>query len=286
MSNGKNAVREAEVKLEKLVEDVIQHSTYTFEPQTVEGKKLKHFMSETLPSWLYRNIRYVFVTWLVLMISIYSYIKIDQLTNEIFVLKSENGKQIALNSEISSQKVEIEKLQRTLEMGSFVMVNRNTLLNDLKNRFYSMSPEIANRIVDTIISEAKKYNMNPLVLYSVGSVESSHRFWLEHDKVKIDVDGKSILARAVGWGGVMWEHHSKLLIEKGIARNRSDLFYPEANIKATAAIYNMYFNMEKKDGVNSQEVSAQRRYFGGNYKEYSDKIQEQVAILVKSEVYR
>lgn len=285
MINGKN-VREQEEKLEKIVVDVIENSNYTFTPQTEEGKKLKYFMKVTLPKWLFKNIRYVFVTCLVLFISSYSYIQINGLNAEINMLKSENGKQMALNTEISTLKNENDRLQSTIDMGSFVMVNRETLLNDLKNRFYSMSPEIADKIINSIISEAKKYNMNPLVLYAVGSVESSHRFWLEHDKVKIEIDGKSIIARAVGWGGVMWEHHSKLLIEQGIARNRSDLFYPEANIKATAAIYNYYFNMEKKDGVNSQEVSAQRRYFGGNYKEYSDKIQEQVAILVKSEVYR
>ena len=42
------------------------------------------------------------------------------------------------------------------------------------------------------------------------------------------------------------------------------------------AIYNMYYNMPLKSGVTNRDISAQRRYFGGNHKTYTDKIYKQV----------
>jgi hypothetical protein len=48
----------------------------------------------------------------------------------------------------------------------------------------------------------------------------------------------------------------------------------------------MYFKMEKRDGVTSQDVSAQRRYFGGNFKVYSDRISAEIMQVIKSAIYR
>ena len=48
----------------------------------------------------------------------------------------------------------------------------------------------------------------------------------------------------------------------------------------------MYFKMEKRDGVTSQDVSAQRRYFGGNFQVYSDRISAEIMQVIKSAIYR
>lgn len=284
-------VVQAEHDVEDVISDVVHETRVSFKPKSKAGRKFRIFIKRDFPKWLARNNRYVFVTLLVLFISGYSFVKISNLQSEILLLQSENGKQIQLNETVNNQKQEIQALKERLSGSSFVIVNRDTLLADMTERFPNISPRVSKVIVDTIIEEAKKYDLNPIILYSLGVVESSHRYWIEHAKVMIEVPNangamKKIQAEAVGWGGVMWEHHHKMLIEKGIAKTRADLFYPDVNIRASAAIYNMYFQMPLKDGVKNQDVSAQRRYFGGNYKAYSDKINAQVVALVNAEIYR
>ena len=195
------------------------------------------------------------------------------------------------DEQIKEKDEQLKTLNNKISENSFIIINKDSLLFDMSKRFTSFSEKTIKIIVDTIIEESEKYKINPVVLYSLGIVESSHRYWIEHDKVTLFIpneDGKKekINTQAVGWGGVIWEWHHKLLKEKGIADSRSDLFYPDVNIRATAAIYNMYYNMPLKEGVKNPNISAQRRYFGGNHKEYSDRIDKQVVALIKSEMYR
>lgn len=173
---------------------------------------------------------------------------------------------------------------------SFVTVNATTLLLDMSVRFPKISEKTAKIIVSSVISASKTYGVNPLILYSIGIVESGHRHTIEHKLVSItkkDKDGikKKLKIRAVGWGGIVWEWHHRMLKEEGIAKTRKDLFSAKNNINAVAVIYSTYYNMELKKGTDTRDESAQRRYFGGNYKTYSDKIKAQVAIIVTNALY-
>lgn len=281
-----------------VLSDIAHETHIEFDPKTESGKKFK----ENFLNWFYRNFRYVFVIVLVLSVSIFAYTKINHLHLTIERIKETNS---SLNNEYdllvlenksileSSKKkdIQIKTLKDKIVDNSFVIVNKDTLMNDMERRFPKISKKVAKVIVDTVIDESKKYNINPVILYSLGIVESSHRYWIEHSKVTINImdsTGKKekVETRAVGWGGVIWEWHHELLKEKGIADARSDLFYPDVNIKATAAIYNKFYNMDLKKGVKNRDVSAQRRYFGGNYKVYSDKINQQVVEVVNTEIYR
>lgn len=289
-------VVEVEHEIEDVVSDTIHETLITFKPKSRAGRKFRVFLKRKLPTLVLEYHRLVIVMLLIITISSYSYMRINSLLHENKSLKNVNDSLIetieANEQDKSKIRTELEALKERLSGSSFVIVNKDTLLNDMKERFQNISPKVSKVIVETVISESKKYNINPIILYSLGVVESSHRFWIEHDKVLISVkkengsDTKKIHARAVGWGGVMWEYHHKMLRDKGIAQTRADLFYPDVNIKAAAAIYNMYFHMDKKSGAENQDVSAQRRYFGGNYKSYSDKINKQVVTLVNAEIYR
>jgi hypothetical protein len=289
-------VKEVEHDIEDVVSDTLHETKVSFKPKSVAGRKFRIFLKRKFPNLVNDYYKLVLVMMLVIAISSYSYVRINDLLQDNKSLVSTNLELEETIKKNDEDKLKIEKelhsLKERLAGSSFVIVNKETLLNDMKKRFSKISPKVARVIVETVISEAKKYDINPIILYSLGVVESSHRFWIEHTKVLVSVprtDGKGdkkIHVRAVGWGGVVWEHHYKMLQSKGIAQTRADLFYPDVNIKAAAAIYNMYFHMPRKNGAENQDVSAQRRYFGGNYKSYSDKINEQVVALVNAEIYR
>lgn len=275
-------VVEVEQTIEEVVSDTIHNTKFSFRPKSETGKKLKAFFTKTCPRVIKKNYKIIFSIVLVLVVSIFSYFKISELqfkVNDLFIEKS-------------SIDANYGEIKEKLSSSSLVVVTKKTLDNDMATRFTTISPRVAKIIVDTVMEESKKYNINPMMLYSMGSVESSQRFWIEHDKVTITVPRddkkgtKQITTRAVGWGGVIWEHHHKLLKEKGIAYSRADLFYPDVNIRAAAAIFDMFTKMPLKDGVKNKYISAQRRYFGGNYKEYSDRINLQVVALVNAELYK
>ena len=264
--------------------------------KSVLCRKIRFFFKRRFPIIISIYYKLVLIMLMIIAISSYSYMRINELLQENKTLMHTNLKlkeTIKLNTK---DKLKIERelkiLKNKLNGSSFVIVSRETLMNDMKKRFSNISPKIAKIIVDTVIEEAKKYNINPIILYSLGIVESSHRFWIEHAKRLVVVPKESgkgtkrIYVRAVGWGGIVYEHHHKLLKEKGILSTRADLFYPDVNIRAAAAIYNMYFHMPRKRGTTNADESAQRRYFGGNFKSYSDKINKQVVTLVKAEIYR
>jgi hypothetical protein len=295
-SNIVQNIVDKEHQVEDAIGDVVHEIKFNFKPKTIAGRKLRIFFKKTFPVWFGRNYRYVFAVSLALVIALFSFHKIYNLQSHLATIKIEKITLVDKNKELHAKLTiadnELSTLRERLAGSSFVIVNKQTLLNDMTERFSSISPRVAKIIVDTVIEEAKKYDINPIILYSLGVVESSHRYWIEHPKSLISIPQESgkgykkIHAEAVGWGGVMWEHHYKMLIDKNIAKTRADLFYPDVNIRAAAAIYNMYFHMDKKDGVKNQDVSAQRRYFGGNYKSYSDKINAQVVELVNAEIYR
>jgi len=216
--------------------------------------------------------------------------------HEFNVLKNENEKIVGkLNNKIienknllniiESKDGKISELESWKDRKSFVMINKALLSKNLKN--YSKLSE-ANRkiILDSIISESTKYNINPLLLYSLIHVESSMRFWVQHTPVKITINKKRKVIRAVGLGGVVWEWWGKSLIKAGIAEVRSDLFDPEINIKASAFILNEFRKRPKLKGTTSKDESMLRRYFGGNFKSYNNKIDRKVMSIIRTNIYR
>ena len=289
-------VKEVEHDIEDVVSDTIHETKVSFKPKSLAGRKFRIFLKRKLPCIVERYYKLALVLVLILAISSYSYMRINDLLqqNKDLVLTNSELREEAKQSGEEKLKHDkaLQELKDKLVGSSFVIVSRETFMNDMKVRFPKISPKVAKIIVDNVIAEAKKYDINPIILYSLGIVESSHRFWIEHLQVLVNVprnDGKGtkkIKVKAVGWGGIVWEHHYKMLQSKNIAQTRADLFYPDVNIKAAAAIYNMYFHMPRKKGTKNADESAQRRYFGGNYKSYSDKIDKQVVALVRAEIYR
>lgn len=206
----------------------------------------------------------------------------NNVVKELNVQIEENNK---LKTIISTRDNRIAEMKSWKDQKSFVMVNRALLEQNLK-WYPKLSSTNRKIILDTIISESTKYNINPIILYSLLHVESSMRFWIQHTPVKVTINKRKRTVQAVGLGGVVWEWWHKQLKEANIAEVRSDLFNPETNIKAAAFILNEFSKRGKLKGTKSKDESMLRRYFGGNFKSYSDKIDKKVMSIVRPNLYR
>jgi len=199
--------------------------------------------------------------------------------SQLTKLKSE------FESVVSLKDKQILEMKSWKDRKSFVMVNRNLLEENLKT-YKKLTAKNRKIILDTVISEATKYNINPIILYSLLHVESSMRFWIQHTPIKITINKRPRTVMAVGLGGVVWEWWGKQLINAKIAEVRSDLFDPEINIKATAFILNEFSKRKMLKGTKSKDESMLRRYFGGNFKSYSDKIDKKMMMIIRPNIYR
>jgi len=188
-----------------------------------------------------------------------------------------------LKDESIQTNIQLNKLTSTLSMLS---VTKETLRKDLKDNYPELSVKVKDKIVNAIMEEAIRYNINPLILYALCHVESTFRPWLEHEATTINVNGKVIRARAVGLTGIMWEQHKEELRNAGIAESRGDLFDVATNIKASALIYNEYYRMDLLKGTSTKDESALLRYFGGNYPIYVTRIEAKILQVSRQNLYR
>ena len=200
-------------------------------------------------------------------------------------LESYNKEIKKLQDIIKTKDSKIDKLERWQDQKSFITVNEETLERDIQ-RYTQLSDKNKKIIVNTVIEQAKKYNINPLILYGLLETESSLRFWIEHKPVRLKINGRRMTVRAVGLGGVVWEWWGNKLKKAGIAQVRSDLFNPEINIKAVAFILNELSKEDLLKGTKSKDISMLRRFFGGNYKSYSDKIDRKIMEIIRPNLYR
>jgi len=169
---------------------------------------------------------------------------------------------------------------------SLVYISKEDLLQDLIQHYPDVSTKTKIAILETIISESERYNMNPLILYSVIFVESSFRHWLEHDTATIDINNKKLKIKAVGLMGVVWEWWGTKLSAAGIAETRGDLFDPITNIKAGAFVYNELYHQEMHKSARYKDESALLRYFGGDFISYVQRIDAKISTFTRPNLYR
>lgn len=191
---------------------------------------------------------------------------------------------------ITTKDVEIQKLQKdfqkqkalnTEDSGVLFTVTKLDIMEDMV-QYTQLSDKQKKIITETLFEESEKYGINPLVLYSLIHAESSFRFWIEHSQVTIA--GQKM--KAVGLGGVMWYWHSEKLTKAGIASNRSELFDPVTNIRATAFIFDGYMKQPMHKDATNLHHSAMLRYFGGSYKSYIQSIEKKMMTVLGRKIYQ
>ena len=157
---------------------------------------------------------------------------------------------------------------------------------DLIKNYPYISATQRRIILDAIVSTSKVYKVDPLILYAICAVESSFRWWLVHDKIKVlNYQNKPVETHAIGIGGIVYEIWEPKLKEANILQTRSDLYDPAVNIKAIGLIYSELYKLPLKDKAYHPAQSALIRYFGGNYQVYFKRIDDVIVQLFREKFY-
>jgi hypothetical protein len=172
--------------------------------------------------------------------------------------------------------------------GVIVTVTIEDLYNDLSSRYPHISTTNKQLLMEAIAKSADKYSISPLVLYSLIAVESSFRWWIEHPKVTVQdtTTKKSVNTRAIGLGGIVYEIWGQELKDKGIIETKADLFSISHNIEAISYIYSKLKSQPLHPKASNQIESGLIRYFGGGYVSYFNKIDKEIARIIKGKVYK
>ena len=161
--------------------------------------------------------------------------------------------------------------------GVIVDITYQTLANDLKVNYSFLSKSQQEQILNAVKQASVKYSINPLVIYSLISVESSFRFWVVSPRrLVVGSDKKKHYDNAIGLMSVIWSIHGKSLIKNKIITKKSELREIQGNIKAGSFILTSM--IKKYKGLDN----ALRHYFGISpyAKIYLKKIQQKVGSLV------
>lgn len=189
--------------------------------------------------------------------------------------KDYKGKITALNDTIKALNYELNTTKQLLTKTDpdeiILKLTKQSIALDL-DTFKHLSTREKTVIYSAIIEASKRYEINPLVIYSILYSESTFRSYLKHADITLTIDNKKIKTNAIGLGGIVWEWWGEDLVAEGIAETKDDLFDPRTNIFATAYVYKVMYSREKLKSAESQGESALMRYFGGEYKWYAAKI--------------
>ena len=176
--------------------------------------------------------------------------------------------------------VPIVKTIERIPDNTVVHLDTTDITADLET-YSHLSAKHRDRILSAITTASSRYNINPLILYSIIYTESTFRWWLIHDIPKTkDKD------QAIGLGGIRHSIWGDQLKSAGIIDVKSDLFDIEPNILAIAFIYDHYRSQPLLSGTTSADMSAMLRYFGGNHKEYFIRIDDKISSMIKTKIYK
>lgn len=173
-----------------------------------------------------------------------------------------------------------------------LVVNSKLLAKHMFRNYRDVSVSKKKDILQAIFKAAQKYNINPLILYSIADIESDMRFWINHANVYVNVtkNGKKrrIKTAAIGLCGVIWEIWEERLKKEGIAEVKSDLYDPVVNVEAAAYIINYNRKLPIVRGAKSKIESALLRYYGvipGQKNAYFNKVKNVIFSIVYSELF-
>ena len=173
----------------------------------------------------------------------------------------------------------VETIERIPD-NTVVHLDTSDIIADLET-YPHLSAKHRDRILSAITTASSRYNINPLILYSIIYTESTFRWWLIHDIPKTkDKD------QAIGLGGIRHSIWGDQLKSAGILDVKSDLFEIEPNILSIAFIYDHYRSQPLLSGATSADMSAMLRYFGGNHKEYFTRIDDKISSMIKAKIYK
>ncbi len=171
----------------------------------------------------------------------------------------------------------IEEIEIIKEIELDKKSNEYVLAHDLLfNQTHIKEEEIAS-LLNQIFACSKKYEIDPLLLYSVLWNESRLRNDVTHKTTYVKKLQKNVTA--IGMGGVVWDFWGDEIIKNTSLTSKNDLYIKEKNIEATAFILNrVYSKPILKDAKNRTE-SALGRYYGKINVNYITKVVSKMIYL-------
>ena len=146
--------------------------------------------------------------------------------------------------------------------GVLLSVVLSDLQKDLQTNYSFLSQNQQQEILKAIIESSNRFKINPLVMYSLISVESSFRFWIvSAERTVTGSDGKKHKDRAIGLTSVIWNIWDKQLKENNIISTKTELYQITPNILSGTYILSVL-----RDRYKGDMDKAIRSYFGLNSK--------------------
>ena len=154
---------------------------------------------------------------------------------------------------------------KTIEVqpkGVLLSVVLKDLQKDLQTNYSFLSQNQQQEILSAIIESSNRFKINPLVVYSLISVESSFRFYIRSpERIVVGSDGKKHKDRAIGLTSIVYSIWNKPLKENNIISTKTELYQIKPNILAGTFILSVL-----KKRYKSDIDKALKAYFGLNSK--------------------
>ena len=154
---------------------------------------------------------------------------------------------------------------KTIEVqpkGVLLSVVLKDLQKDLQTNYSFLSHNQQLEILSSIIESSNRFKINPIIVYSLVSVESSFRFYIRSpERLVVGSDGKKHKDRAIGLTSIIYSIWGKALKENNIISTKTELYQIKPNILAGTFILSVLKKRYKGD-----IDKALKAYFGLNSK--------------------
>ena len=167
--------------------------------------------------------------------------------------------------------------------GVIVDITYQTLANDLKVNYSFLSKNQQEQILNAVKQASVKYSINPLVIYSLISVESSFRFWVVSPRrLVVGSDKRKHYDNAIGLMSIVYSIWGNKLKKAHILTTKTELYQIEPNIKAGSYILKILIDRNKGNIIKALES-----YFGkSNYARiYQHKIRVKIGSLLEKQIF-
>ena len=164
-----------------------------------------------------------------------------------------------------------------------INITYGTLRNDLKNHYSFLTDNQINTILNAIKTASIKYKINPLLIYSLISVESSFRFWIESPRrLVIGSDARKHYDNARGLMSIMPSIWLKELRANKVIKKTSQLYQIRPNIMSGTYILSTLIKRYKGNAIKALES-----YFGKSAyaRIYQHKIRSKIGSLLEKQIF-
>jgi len=181
-------------------------------------------------------------------------------------------------------KVPVKQVIYKTKKGVILNITYENLAQDLITNYNFLSKTQQVQILSAIKKASEKYSINPLVIYSLISVESSFRFWIKSPtRLVKGYDGKRHYDNARGLMSIMPSIWMESLRKNNVITKASALYQIQPNIMAGSFILK---ELIKKNNGNA--IKALEAYFGKSAyaKIYQHKIRAKIGSLFEKEILK